>query len=678
MQPLARQRSRSSILSWWSDSNPPGVTVNIHAVAKPLMRFMYHRQALDLIKNNKPGTLSSTLLEFYSAYLSCKYVSVATKGAVLGELETLSHYDGPCTVIVGDELVLRQVVELAIAADITKTLRIEACGILGNVVVSTTPTLSQRAELCRSLVSLLRDKDIEIAAVVSGAMSSAASTLKAAKALIDADALDYLSELLASPDRHVRAEGRKLITNLASHDLGRTYGPRLCGWLVSFLRVSEYHVVEAAAQALSILAKSLKGAKMVLDANALDYLAEILGSPNRYVWEWPWKLVMNLASHNLRTYGPRLCVWLVSFLRVAEHDVVEAATHALSLVAESLQGAKMVIEAKAANYLEQLLKSERAEIRTQTWVLMKQLASHEVTAPMIFPLIMGGHDFDLPDGLPADAIYTLMNIAKWSDGTRWHWEAVDREVLNGISQLLESQQPLVCRFACAVAGKIAAHGHPAASAILGMEVCVKLVSIMCNGPGTLTEAAIYALCRIYRLPHGVQDAVEAKIVEQLWTLLDPELPALPAGYCELVQILAYHSLTSPAIITLSSPLRIKFTSLLRGPDKSTRSSLKALLLSGDPEVQTWTWWLVLRLVDREAVENPSFVRGLIAQCPEPENPSNPSPGPATISSETAPSFNVGKNSEIRQHLIDLTKSSNAEVQRWTEGLQKRLAHDDPV
>ncbi|KAJ7676937.1 hypothetical protein DFH06DRAFT_1317537 [Mycena polygramma] len=91
MQPLARQQSRLSILSWWSDSNQPGATINLHAVAKPLMRFMYHRQALDLIRSNKPGTLSSALLEVYSAYLSCKYVSLATKDAVLRELRDVSR-----------------------------------------------------------------------------------------------------------------------------------------------------------------------------------------------------------------------------------------------------------------------------------------------------------------------------------------------------------------------------------------------------------------------------------------------------------------------------------------------------------------------------------------------------------------------------------------------------------
>jgi hypothetical protein len=59
-----------SIHSWWSDSNPllQGPTINLHAAAKPLMRFMYRRQALEFIRKNKGTRLSTTLLEIYSSY----------------------------------------------------------------------------------------------------------------------------------------------------------------------------------------------------------------------------------------------------------------------------------------------------------------------------------------------------------------------------------------------------------------------------------------------------------------------------------------------------------------------------------------------------------------------------------------------------------------------------------
>lgn len=65
-----RQETHASIYSWWSDSNPglQGPTVNLHALAKPLLRLMYKCQALDLIRRNRGHPLSKTTTETYSTY----------------------------------------------------------------------------------------------------------------------------------------------------------------------------------------------------------------------------------------------------------------------------------------------------------------------------------------------------------------------------------------------------------------------------------------------------------------------------------------------------------------------------------------------------------------------------------------------------------------------------------
>ncbi|KAJ7906191.1 hypothetical protein B0H13DRAFT_2021508, partial [Mycena leptocephala] len=46
MQPLRRWSTPQSVHSWWSDSNPTGATIPLHALAKPLMKRLYHRQAI--------------------------------------------------------------------------------------------------------------------------------------------------------------------------------------------------------------------------------------------------------------------------------------------------------------------------------------------------------------------------------------------------------------------------------------------------------------------------------------------------------------------------------------------------------------------------------------------------------------------------------------------------------
>ncbi|KAF7365487.1 putative G protein alpha chain [Mycena venus] len=88
MLPLTRQDTRPSILSWWSDSNPglQGPTINLHAVAKPLLKVMYHRQALGIIKRSRGAPLSSETLSIFSSYLPLSYVSSSTKVAILTEL----------------------------------------------------------------------------------------------------------------------------------------------------------------------------------------------------------------------------------------------------------------------------------------------------------------------------------------------------------------------------------------------------------------------------------------------------------------------------------------------------------------------------------------------------------------------------------------------------------------
>ncbi|KAJ7606227.1 hypothetical protein FB45DRAFT_1068702 [Roridomyces roridus] len=85
MPPLQRQETRGSLRSWWSDSNPMlhiSPTINIHALAKPLMRFMYHRQALGIMELNRDAPLSKELLEIYLSYLSSNHVSRATQKLV--------------------------------------------------------------------------------------------------------------------------------------------------------------------------------------------------------------------------------------------------------------------------------------------------------------------------------------------------------------------------------------------------------------------------------------------------------------------------------------------------------------------------------------------------------------------------------------------------------------------
>jgi hypothetical protein len=69
MQPLRRWSTPQSVHSWWSDSNPPGATIPLHTLAKPLSRLLYHRQALGIIAKRGDDPLSKDIVETLTSYL---------------------------------------------------------------------------------------------------------------------------------------------------------------------------------------------------------------------------------------------------------------------------------------------------------------------------------------------------------------------------------------------------------------------------------------------------------------------------------------------------------------------------------------------------------------------------------------------------------------------------------
>ncbi|KAJ7266207.1 hypothetical protein C8J57DRAFT_1229606 [Mycena rebaudengoi] len=101
MPPLTRQQTFRSARSWWSDSNPNlrGPTINLHAAAKPLMKLLYNRQVLDFIRNIEGISLSAEDAEIYVNYLSCEYVSLSTKSAILEDLSQRVYSDPEALVV---------------------------------------------------------------------------------------------------------------------------------------------------------------------------------------------------------------------------------------------------------------------------------------------------------------------------------------------------------------------------------------------------------------------------------------------------------------------------------------------------------------------------------------------------------------------------------------------------
>ncbi|KAJ7850003.1 hypothetical protein B0H14DRAFT_2582206 [Mycena olivaceomarginata] len=204
MEPPVRQHTRTSTHSWWSDSNSLlvyGPTINLHAAAKPLLRFMYRRQAVGIIRGNRDSPLSTTILEIYSSYLPWNYVSWSTKSAILADLTERARSSEVEARAVVDSPVFPCIVQMLGSPD--PRLRSCSCRLLGGLASNkfTAPAILE-LETCARVVSLLHDKQPEVRREAMSVLCEIADSVDGAQAV--------------SPS--VRLEASKLAGRLARHE----------------------------------------------------------------------------------------------------------------------------------------------------------------------------------------------------------------------------------------------------------------------------------------------------------------------------------------------------------------------------------------------------------------------------------------------------------------------------
>ncbi|KAJ7829233.1 hypothetical protein B0H13DRAFT_1916631 [Mycena leptocephala] len=200
MPVLTRPRTPESIHSWWSDSNPVGPTISIHAVAKPLMKRMYQEQVRSFIKRNHGTLLSRATLEIcisYLAYVQHKYISPATKTLILKELAVRAEVqDDPTTMLDSFLAEWDLVVELLSSSD--SQIRRYTCNVLG-ALVSSTRESRLVLDACEWIVSLLRyrnDDDIEVREAAIRALAKISRSSGGAHAVGNTTILDHVAGLL--------------------------------------------------------------------------------------------------------------------------------------------------------------------------------------------------------------------------------------------------------------------------------------------------------------------------------------------------------------------------------------------------------------------------------------------------------------------------------------------------
>ncbi|KAJ7494190.1 hypothetical protein FB451DRAFT_1388305 [Mycena latifolia] len=193
MPPLTRQRTLESVLSWWSDSNPAGATIDLHAATKLLMKLMYHRQALAFLKRNHSVPLTPTTLDIYRSYVSWQYVSSETKNAILRNIATRTRSEDEARVVADSDM-LDTILQMARHTD--SEIRSQRSIILWNLA-------SHRSTaICEKLMTLSRDTNVadNVAEEAFDVLSDIAISPDGAEAAVAANVLDYVAEHLISPE----------------------------------------------------------------------------------------------------------------------------------------------------------------------------------------------------------------------------------------------------------------------------------------------------------------------------------------------------------------------------------------------------------------------------------------------------------------------------------------------
>ncbi|KAF7356863.1 hypothetical protein MVEN_01022000 [Mycena venus] len=328
-----------------------------------------------------------------------------------------------------------------------------------------------------------------------------------------------------------------------------------------------------AIDALYGVAKLLDGAQAIVSLTKLDYFLTLLESPNPKIREVMCGLVARLASHGRWTgeLAERLafyastalapsklepCMRLVMSL-LHDRDYPQAIS-GLARVACWLPYAQIIVDAKATDYIPDLLESLNQDVRKWTCELVAELAKHGSTAPAIFKLqpyvqlvslLCDGHS-----DVVASAMRALAEIARWMNGAQ---AIVDAKATDHILDLLKSQSPDVRRQTCELVAELARHVSTV-PAIFKLQPYVQLVSLLRGVHSDVVGSAMRAFAKIARHMNGAQAVVDAKATDYILDLLKSQSPDVRRQTCELVAELARHVSTAPAIFKLQPYVQLAY------------------------------------------------------------------------------------------------------------------------
>ncbi|KAF7369624.1 hypothetical protein MVEN_00293200 [Mycena venus] len=616
MPQLTRQVSPQSIHSDWSDSKPPGATISIHAVAKPLMRLMYHQQASKYMKQDRDLPLSRENINMYLSWLEYKYVGTATKKKILEYIAKKKLSDADAFEVAQTLLLNSDVVQAFLQAVDTQ-LQIYACDVLVNLATNTSsaPVVLQ-LNPCGRLVSFLRGLNTTLTARALKALEWIADRPDGAQAVVEAGALNLVEELFGCSETEIRTGTCDVLTNLAWEEStsGSVIRANPSRALVSLLRDPDPEVGEAAAWVLAKIAYWAEGAQVVIDARLLDLLDVVLKLPDQSP---TCEVLQSLARHKSTTgfvLSANLCQHIVALLALG-HIPLDALP-ILRSIATSLEGALAVVNAGTLQVLDTLLESENWEVRGAACGLMGDLAFHVLGSQGEWPeaqlrklvrllsdnehgvvatamralrrtvsrlqdvtLVIDAGVLPVVVALLRDqnvkvirnAVRTLASTALWADGALAVCEAEEPGM---IDQLLESPDGGVQAWTCNLLGNLGRFKATSTTARKDKR-CQKLVELWREGKPGVADHAAYALAKLAFWADGSVAVVEAGVLQGLDAFAHCAIPGVRRWTCEMLENLARHECTAVALLKINPCQRL--VALLRDQESIVvGSALRAL------------------------------------------------------------------------------------------------------
>ncbi|KAJ6615470.1 armadillo-type protein [Mycena sp. CBHHK59/15] len=508
MPPLQHWSTHLSTQSWWSDSNRPGATISLHALAKLLMKFMYHQQVSEFLNQNRGSLLSKEKEEILSSYLGAYYETearVIVDGNILPAIIALLHSTDPAVLL-------------------------WTCSLLGEIAKhKSLNAVVVDLDLCPRLMSLLGEKDTNGKTCLGATMALGAisESEQGACAVLDANALVCAIELLDSGDSEILQRSCRIIRNVASHEslidvvhvitldscmrLGRLsqwgtwgYSPdrevlqlsssiivniashaslnaaviALDPWMrvVSLAEHKDFHVRSRAMDALeSLSAESEDGSSAVV--HVLGPVMERLESPDLNVVISVCSTIENIASHESLSAGVISldpCTRLVSLLEHTDFFIGWHAKDALDCIAAGSEDGVRVI-ANALGPMMERLESPDRNVLISVCSIIEDIAFKKSLKAAIIALDPCARLVSLAQhadpGVRHQAITALVSISTESeDGARLVANVVDRVV-----EFLESQDALVLEQTCSIIENIAS--HTSLVHVIALDLCTRLVSL---------------------------------------------------------------------------------------------------------------------------------------------------------------------------------------------------------